>query len=91
MGRGFLGSAVDRQRVRRRTRRNHLVDARNAQGVGDAKVLLNRMDMVEVEFGDVEALAEELVGLGAGVLAVAPDELRASVVRRLRAVAEVTG
>ena len=33
-------------------------------------------DVLEVEFGDVEALAEELVGLGAGVLAVEPDELR---------------
>ncbi|GAA4354702.1 helix-turn-helix transcriptional regulator [Angustibacter luteus] len=48
-------------------------------------------DVVEVEFGDVESLAEELVGLGAGVLAIEPDELRASVVRRLRAVAEVSG
>ncbi|WP_426560308.1 helix-turn-helix transcriptional regulator [Angustibacter sp. McL0619] len=47
-------------------------------------------DQLDVEFGDVEALAEEMAGLGAAVLALAPQELRDSVVRRLRAVAEVS-
>jgi proteasome accessory factor B len=46
-------------------------------------------DLIELEFGDVESLAEEMVGLGPSVLAVHPPELRESVVRRLRAVAEV--
>jgi proteasome accessory factor B len=46
-------------------------------------------DLLEVEFGDAESLAEELVGLGPAVVAVAPPGLRDAVVRRLRAVAGV--
>lgn len=47
-------------------------------------------DRLTVEFGDVELLAEELVGLGAAVVAVSPPPLRDSVVRRLSAVAGTT-
>ena len=42
-------------------------------------------DVLTVEFGDAEMLAEELVGLGAAVVASAPPSLRESVVRRLSA------
>ncbi|GAB3590938.1 WYL domain-containing protein [Angustibacter peucedani] len=45
-------------------------------------------DLLDVEFGDVEVLAEELVGLGAAVVARSPHGLRESVVRRLTAVAD---
>jgi proteasome accessory factor B len=44
-------------------------------------------DDLHVEHGDVEMLAEELVGLGTAVIAVSPPELRGAVVRRLQAVA----
>ncbi len=42
-------------------------------------------DVLEVPFGDVEIFAEELTGAGADVVVLAPPELRAAVVRRLRA------
>ena len=43
-------------------------------------------DDLQVEYTDVEVLAEELVGLGATVVAQSPADLRQAVVRRLRAV-----
>jgi proteasome accessory factor B len=43
-------------------------------------------DELVVHYTDEEMLAEELVGLGPAVVAVAPADLRDSVVRRLRAV-----
>jgi predicted DNA-binding transcriptional regulator YafY len=42
-------------------------------------------DELAVPFGDVEVLAEELAGYGPDVVALRPEQLRASVVRRLRA------
>jgi proteasome accessory factor B len=43
-------------------------------------------DVLHVGYADEESLAEEIVGFGADVVAVAPEELRESVVRRLTAV-----
>jgi predicted DNA-binding transcriptional regulator YafY len=43
-------------------------------------------DVIEVPFGDVEIFAEELTGAGPDVVVLAPPELRAAVLRRLRAV-----
>ena len=43
-------------------------------------------DELAVDYSDEEMLAEELVGLGPAVVAVAPADLRESVIRRLRAV-----
>jgi predicted DNA-binding transcriptional regulator YafY len=40
--------------------------------------------VVEVACSDVETLATELVGLGPDAVALAPEALRAAVVRRLR-------
>jgi proteasome accessory factor B len=45
-------------------------------------------DVLTVDFGDAEMLAEELVGLGPAVVARSPGALRDSVVRRLTAVAD---
>ncbi|MFN8168823.1 MAG: WYL domain-containing protein [Candidatus Nanopelagicales bacterium] len=44
-------------------------------------------DVLEIPFSDEEALAIELVGLGPDAVALAPESLRAAVVRRLQAVA----
>ena len=41
-------------------------------------------DVVEVAYADDEVLATELVGLGPDAVALAPESLRAAVVRRLR-------
>jgi proteasome accessory factor B len=43
-------------------------------------------DELSVDYGDVEVLAEELVGLGPAVVVQSPTVLRDAVVRRLRAV-----
>ncbi|MEP6759924.1 MAG: WYL domain-containing protein [Sporichthyaceae bacterium] len=43
-------------------------------------------DELVVPFGDAEALAQEVAGYGADVVALEPPELRAAVVRRLQAV-----
>lgn len=45
-------------------------------------------DELVVAYADAEVLAEELCGYGPDVRAVAPDEVRAAVVRRLAAVVE---
>ncbi len=42
-------------------------------------------DVIEVPFGDVEIFAEELTGAGPDVVVLEPPELRAAVLRRLRA------
>ena len=47
-------------------------------------------DLLDIGYADEESLAEEIVGFGADVVAVAPDELRDSVIRRLNAVLEAT-
>jgi proteasome accessory factor B len=47
-------------------------------------------DVLEVGYADDESLAEEIVGFGADVVAVAPDELREAVIRRLGAVLAAT-
>ncbi len=44
-------------------------------------------DVVEVAYSDDETLATELVGLGPDAVALAPESLRAAVVRRLRTAA----
>lgn len=46
-------------------------------------------DRVEVPFGAVEAMAEQVTTHGADVVVESPDELRKSVVARLRGLAEV--
>ncbi len=46
-------------------------------------------DVIEVPFGDVEIFAEELTGAGPDVVVLAPPQLRAAVVRRLRALVTV--
>ncbi|CAA9361440.1 MAG: FIG005453: Putative DeoR-family transcriptional regulator [uncultured Nocardioidaceae bacterium] len=48
-------------------------------------------DEVEVDYGRTDALVDELLGYGADVVVDAPDDLRASVVTRLREVAEPVG
>jgi proteasome accessory factor B len=47
--------------------------------------------VLELEFSDPEALADEVTGFGADVLAVEPAEVVAAVVRRLRGAAEAHG
>ena len=46
-------------------------------------------DVIDVPFGDVEIFAEELTGAGPDVVVLAPPQLRAAVVRRLRALVTV--
>jgi proteasome accessory factor B len=46
-------------------------------------------DRVEVPFGAVEAMAEQVTTHGADVVVESPDELRKSVIERLRGLAEV--
>ncbi len=46
-------------------------------------------DVIEVPYSDDEVLAVELVGLGPDVVVLAPETLRAAVVRRLRVAAGV--
>ena len=48
-----------------------------------------KWDVIEVPFGDVEIFAEELTGAGPDVVVLDPPELRAAVVRRLRALVTV--
>lgn len=43
-------------------------------------------DELRVPFGDAEVLADEVAGYGPDVVALEPEELRAAVIRRLRAV-----
>jgi proteasome accessory factor B len=44
--------------------------------------------LLDLEFADPEALADEVTGFGADVLAVEPAEVVAAVVRRLRGAAQ---
>ncbi len=67
------------------------VRARTGAGVAlrrraTAEKLGKGWDELTVPFGDAEALAQEVAGYGADVVAVEPPELRDAVVRRLRAV-----
>ena len=57
---------------------------REPEGPGDG------WDVLEVPFADVEVFAEELTGSGGDVVVLAPPELRAAVVRRLRALLTLT-
>jgi proteasome accessory factor B len=54
---------------------------------GSVSPVDDEWDRLTTEFGDVEVLASELVGLGPSVVAEAPVDLREAVVRRLTAVA----
>jgi proteasome accessory factor B len=44
-------------------------------------------DEADLDFADVEALADEILGYGADVVVIDPPEARAAVIRRLRAIA----
>jgi predicted DNA-binding transcriptional regulator YafY len=48
-------------------------------------------ELVELGFGDPERLADRIAAHGSDVVALAPPELRAAVLRRLRALAEQVG
>ena len=67
------------------------VRARTGAGVAlrrraTAEKLGTGWDELTVPFGDAEALAQEVAGYGADVVALEPPELRDAVVRRLQAV-----
>jgi proteasome accessory factor B len=48
-------------------------------------------DLLDLPYSDPEALAEQLAGYAADVVVLAPDDVRAAVVRRLRALAQEPG
>jgi proteasome accessory factor B len=48
-------------------------------------------EVLEVGYSDPERLAERVAGYGADAVVTAPDEVRAAVVARLRAITEATG
>lgn len=45
-------------------------------------------DVIELEYGDLEALADRVAGYGSGVVVLEPPDVRDAVVRRLRSLAE---
>ncbi|MHB8340080.1 MAG: helix-turn-helix transcriptional regulator [Mycobacteriales bacterium] len=53
--------------------------------------LVQQGDLLEIEFPDLERLADRLVGHGPDVTVVSPPALRAALVRRLQAVLEASG
>jgi proteasome accessory factor B/proteasome accessory factor C len=60
-------------------------------GAGSASGEAGEFDLVEIDYADTERLARWIVGHGPDVLVAGPPELRAEVVRRLRAAAAHTG